>query len=57
MHYIKLIALKLDDFLSTIVFERNYSPEERALCDSDKLELDRKGYVCILAGVDSDLVV
>lgn len=57
MHYIKLIALKLDDFLSTIVFEKNYSPEERTLCDSDKRELTHKGYVCILAGVDSDLVV
>ena len=57
MKYIKLIALKIDDFYSSIFFENNYALKDIEVAKRDKTDLEAKGYYCILANVGSDLEV
>lgn len=53
MNYIKLIAINIGDFYSSIEFEQNYSIGELDTYNSKKKELEHKGLICILANVDS----
>ena len=55
MEYIKLIALKVDDFCSSIFFEDNYALSDIEKAKNDKKELEAKGYLCILANTKCDI--
>ncbi len=57
MKYIKLIALHIDDFSSSIFFEDNFGLDELDKANEQKLELESKGYICILTEVDSGLKI
>ena len=57
MKYIKLIAIKLGDFSSTIEFEQNYGIDESYKYSSKKKELESLGLTCILVNVNSDITV
>lgn len=57
MEYIKLIALKVDDFCSSIFFEDNYALADIDEAKNDKKELESKGYLCILANTKSNIQV
>lgn len=57
MEYLKLIALNIDDFRSSIFFEDNYALSDIEKAKSDKKELESKGYLCILANTKSDVQV
>lgn len=55
MMYVKLIGLHIDDFCSSIVFEKNYRSNEPDTYILKKKELEENGQVCILANVESNV--
>lgn len=55
MEYIKLIALNIDDFCSSIFYEDNYSMADIERAKQDKEDLEEKGYLCILANTKSNV--
>lgn len=55
MEYIKLIAIKVDDFCSSIFFEDNYALKDLETAKKDKQHLEEKGYICVLANTTSGL--
>ena len=55
MEYIKLIAIKIDDFCSSIFFEDNYALKDIEEAKKDKADLELSGCICILANVKSNL--
>ena len=57
MEYIKLIALKIDDFCSFIFFEDNYSIKDIKEAKKDKEYLESKGYICILVNTKSNIQI
>ena len=57
MEYIKLIALKIDDFCSSIFFEDNYALADIDKAKQDMKELEEKGYLCILANTKSNVQI
>lgn len=57
MEYIKLIALQIDDFSSSIFFEDNYQKFDIDEAGKTKQELEQQGYYCILANVKSNMEV
>lgn len=56
MKYRKLIALKVDDFSSSIFFENNYGVDDDEILDVDKKCCENEGCTCIVLEVESDLV-
>ena len=54
MKYIKLIALKVDDFSSTIFFENNYRIDDTEILNVDKHCLENDGCVCIIFKMTSN---
>ena len=57
MEYIKLIALQIDDLSSSIFFEDNYKLSDIGEANRQKEELERKGFVCLLAKTTSNIRV
>lgn len=57
MEYIKLIALKIDDFCSSIFFEDNYALKDIETAKNDKADLEAKGYICVLVNTKSNIIV
>ena len=57
MEYLKLIALHIDDFFSSIFFEDNYALTDIQKAKSDKKELEAKGCFCILVNMNSNIQV
>ena len=57
MKYIKLIALNIGDFYSTIHFEKNYSATETDVAKRDMRILEYDGYKCLLFEMVNDIVV
>lgn len=57
MKYLKLIALQIDDFSSSIFFEDNYALKDIEVAKKDKLDLESKGYICVLANTNSNIQV
>lgn len=55
MKYIKLIALKMDDFCSSIFFEDNYSNDDIEAAKADMERLESKGYNCFLFEMTSNI--
>lgn len=57
MQYIKLIALQIDDFCSSIFFEDNYNLADIEEAKKDKFDLETKGYICVLANITSNIEI
>lgn len=57
MKYIKLIALNIGDFYSTIHFEKNYSATETDVAKRDMRILEYDGYKCLLFEMVNDIIV
>lgn len=57
MEYIKLIALNIDDFCSSIFFEDNYDLTDIEKAKNDKKELEAKGCLCILANTKCNVQI
>ena len=57
MEYIKLIALKIDDFCSSIFFEDNYALKDIGEAKKDKEDLESRGYICILVNTNSNIQI
>ena len=57
MEYIKLIALQIDDFCSSIFYEDNYALTDIEKAKNDRKELEAKGYLCILTNTKSNIHV
>lgn len=57
MKYLKLIAVKIDDFCSSIFFEDNYGLHDIEKANKDKQELEEKGYICILVNTKSNIQI
>lgn len=57
MEYLKLIALKIDDFCSSIFFEDNYALSDIEVARNDKRELEEKGYLCILVNTKTNIEI
>lgn len=57
MEYIKLIALNINDFCSSIFFEDNFALADIEKAKSDKKELEENGYVCLLVKTVSNVNV
>lgn len=57
MEYIKLIALDINDFCSSIFIENNYAVTDIDNAVNDKDELELQGYLCILVKAQSDIQV
>lgn len=57
MEYIKLIALKIDDFCSSIFFENNYALKDIEIAKNDKADLETKGYICVLVNTRSNIKI
>ena len=57
MEYLKLIALQIDDFSSSIFFEDNYSLKDIEEVKKDKADLEAKGYICVLANTKSNITI
>lgn len=57
MNYYKLIAIQVDDFESSIVFEKNYSSDGKdyTFAQRKQRELNNQGYNCLLLAVESEL--
>lgn len=55
MEYIKLIALNIDDFHSSIFFEDNYALTDFEKVNMDKRDLEEKGYVCLIVKPTSNI--
>lgn len=57
MKYVKLIALQIDDFCSSIFFEDNYALKDVEDAKRDKAELEAKGYICVLVNTKSNIQI
>lgn len=57
MQYIKLIALKIEDFSSSIFFEDNYNLTDIEDAKKDKFDLESKGYICVLVNTETNIQV
>lgn len=57
MEYLKLIALQIDDFCSSIFFENNYALKDIEDAKKDKADLEAKGYICVLANTKSNIQI
>lgn len=57
MEYLKLIALHIDDFSSSIFFEDNYALMDIEVAKKDKADLEAKGYICVLANAKSNIEI
>lgn len=57
MEYIKLIALQIDDFSSSIFFEDNYALKDIEIAKKDKADLESKGYICVLVNTRSNIKI
>ena len=57
MEYIKLIALKIDDFHSSIFFEDNYAVSDMNEVEKQKEYLEKQGYHCVVVKMNTNLVV
>lgn len=55
MEYIKLIALKVDDFSSSIFFENNYRIDDKEILDVDKKCLENDGCTCVILKMTSNI--
>lgn len=56
MKYKKLIALKVDDFSSSIFFENNYGMDDVEILDVDKKCCENDGCTCIVLEIESNLI-
>lgn len=57
MAYLKLIAVNIGDFESTIEFEEHYSLADNKLANERKSNLEKQGYYCMLVNVDSNIEI
>lgn len=57
MEYLKLIALQIDDFSSSIFFEDNYALKDIDDAKKDKIDLEEKGYICVLVNTKSNIQI
>lgn len=57
MEYIKLIALKVDDFSSSIFFENNYRIDDKEILDVDKKCLKNDGCICVVLKMTSNIKI
>jgi len=57
MKYIKLIALKIDDFSSTIFFENNYGFDDKDILEVDKKCCENDGCTCVVLDMKSNITV
>ena len=57
MEYLKLIALQIDDFCSSIFFEDNYALKDIETAKNDKADLEEKGYICVLVNTRSNIKI
>lgn len=57
MEYKKLIALKVDDFSSSIFFENNYGMNDDEILEVDKKCCENDGYTCVVLEVNSNLEI
>lgn len=57
MKYIKLIALKVDDFSSTIFFENNYGFDDKDILEVDKKCCENDGCTCVVLDMKSNIAV
>lgn len=57
MEYIKLIALNIDDFRSSIFFEDNYALTDIEKINKDKKDLEEKGCVCFVIRTTSNIQI
>lgn len=57
MQYIKLIALQIEDFSSSIFFEDNYNLTDIEDAKKDKFDLESKGYICVLVNTETNIQV
>lgn len=57
MEYIKLIALDIGDLYSRVFFEDNYNLSERDKAMSQKKDLEKKGYYCVLLNTNTNTII
>lgn len=57
MEYIRLIALKVDDFSSSIFFENNYRIDDKEILDVDKKCLENDGCICVVLKKTSNIKI
>ena len=57
MEYIKLLVLKVTDFESSIVSEKNYKLQDDEIVSVDKRCWENEGYTCVMLKMKSNLVV
>lgn len=55
MEYIKLIALKVNDFSSIIFFENNYRLNDKEILEVDKKCCENDGCVCVVLHMNSNI--
>lgn len=55
MRYIKLIALKVNDFSSVIFFENNYRLSDKEILEVDKKCCENDGCICITLHMNSNI--
>jgi hypothetical protein len=55
MKYIKLIALKVNDFSSVIFFENNYRLNDKEILEVDKKCCENDGCVCVVLHMNSNI--
>lgn len=55
MKYIKLIALKVNDFSSTIFFENNYKLSDKEILEVDKKCCENYGCTCVILHINSNI--
>lgn len=55
MKYIKLIALKVNDFSSTIFFENNYGIHDKDILEVDKKCCENDGCTCFVLDMISNI--
>lgn len=56
MEYCKLLAIDIDDFSSSIVYEKNYPLGSRMVL-SEKKNQESKGFTCLLVNVKTPVEV
>ena len=57
MQYTKLLGIKIDDFCSSIEFEKNYGSKDNEEVNDTKKDLETKGYVCLLAKITNNIQI
>jgi hypothetical protein len=55
MKYIKLIALKVNDFSSAVFFENNYRLSDKEILEVDKKCCENDGCVCVVLHINSNI--